>query len=86
MGTTTAEQMKHLFGSFEFLNKAIAFVKDKGVNLGMMTTTLKNIVSCGMLDLPTPCAETCLGHAMLKIAQYATNDNKVYGGLLRKLA
>jgi hypothetical protein len=27
-----------------------------------------------------------LGHAMSKVAQYATNDNKVYGGLLRKLA
>jgi hypothetical protein len=64
----------------------IAFVKDKGVNLGMMTTTLKSIVSCDMLDLPTPCVGTCLGHAMSKVAQYATNDNKVYGGLLRKLA
>jgi hypothetical protein len=86
MGATTAEQMKHLFGSFGFLNKVIAFVKDKGVNLGMMTTTLKSIVSCDMLDLPTPCVGTCLGHAMSKVAQYATNDNKVYGGLLRKLA
>jgi len=27
-------------------NKMVAFVKDEGTNLTMMTTTLKNIVSC----------------------------------------
>ncbi len=81
MGTTTAKQMKHLLGSFGLLNK----VKDEGVNLGTMTITLKSIVSCDMLDLPIPFARTCQGHVMSKVAQYATNDNKVYGGLLGEL-
>jgi hypothetical protein len=86
MGIIMAKQMKHLLGSFRLLNKVIAFVKDKGVNLGTMTTTLKSIVFCDMLDPPTPFARTCWGHAMSKTTQYATNDNKVYGGLLGKLA
>ncbi len=46
MGITMAKQMKDLFGSFGLLNKVIAFVKDKGTNLKIMTTTLKSIVSC----------------------------------------
>jgi hypothetical protein len=86
MGITMAKQMKHLLGSFGLLDKVIGFMKDEGINLGTMTTTLKNIVSCDMLDLPTPFARTCWGHVMSKTAQYATNDNKVYGGLLGKLA
>jgi hypothetical protein len=59
----------------------ITFVKDKGINLKIMTTTLKNIISCDMLDLPTPFARTCWGHVMSKVTQYATNDSKVCGGL-----
>ncbi len=63
MGNTTAEQMKHLLGSFGLLNKVIAFVKDEGIN-----TTLKSIVFCDMLDLPTPFIGTCWGHTMSKVA------------------
>ncbi len=81
MGTTMVEQMKDLLGSFGFLNKVISFVKDKGVNLRIMTISLKNIIFCDMLDLPTPFAGTCWGHVMSKAASYATNDSKVYGGL-----
>jgi len=79
-GTTMVEQMKDLLGSFGLLNKVIAFVKDKGANLRIMTTTLKNIVSCDMLDFPTPFAGTCWGHVMSKVAQYAIDDSKVCGG------
>ncbi len=86
MGTTMVEQMNDLLGSFGLLNKVITFVKDKGVNLCMMTTILKNIIFYDMLDLPTPFVGTCWGHALSKATQYATNDNKVYGGLLGKLA
>jgi hypothetical protein len=68
MGTTMVEQMKDLLGSFELLNKVIGFVKDKGANLRTMTIILKNIISCDMLDLPTPFAGTCWGHVMSKAA------------------
>jgi hypothetical protein len=59
VGTIMAKQMKDLLGPFGLLNKVIAFVKDKGTNLKIMTITLKNIISCDMLDLPTPFARTC---------------------------
>jgi len=68
-------------GLFGLLNKVIAFVKDKGTNIRIMTTTLKNIVFCDMLDLPTPFARTCWGHVMSKATQYAIDDIKVCGGL-----
>jgi hypothetical protein len=81
VGITIVEQMKDLVGSFGLLNKVIAFVKDKGANLRTMTTTLKSIVFCAMLDLPTPFPRTCWGHVMSKIAQYAVDDSKVCGVL-----
>jgi hypothetical protein len=77
VGTTMGKQMKDLLGSFGNLNKVIAFVKDKGVKLKIITTTLKGTVSCDMLDLPTPFLGTCWGHVMSKTAQYATDDSKV---------
>jgi hypothetical protein len=53
MGSTTAKQMKDLLGSFRLLNKMIAFVKNEGTNLGMMTTTLKalSLVTCWIFQL-----------------------------------
>jgi len=58
--------MKPLLGKFRLLNKIIAFVKDEETNLTTMTTTLKNILSCHILDLLAPFAQTCLGHVMSK--------------------
>jgi hypothetical protein len=48
MGIAVAKQMKDLLGSFGLLNKMIAFVKDEGTNLGMMTIALKalSLVTC----------------------------------------
>ncbi len=66
MGTAIVEQMKDLLGSFGLLNKVIAFVKNEGANLSTMTTTLKNIDFCDMLDLPIPFVGTCWGHVMSK--------------------
>jgi len=45
LSATMAEQMKTLWRKFGLLNKVVAFVKDEGANLVMMTTTLKIIVS-----------------------------------------
>jgi hypothetical protein len=42
-----------------------------------MTTTLKLMISCEPLNLLQPFDGACFGHAMNKIAQYATNDNKI---------
>jgi hypothetical protein len=49
MGATMAKKMKTLLKKFGLLNKVVAFVKEERVNLTMMITTLKNIVSCHIL-------------------------------------
>jgi hypothetical protein len=46
VGATMVKQTKSLLREFGLLNKMVASVKDEGTNLTMMTTTLKNIVSC----------------------------------------
>jgi hypothetical protein len=46
VGVTMVEQTKSLLREFGLFNKMVAFVKVEGTNLTMMTTTLKNIVSC----------------------------------------
>ncbi len=68
VGITMVEQMKDFLSSFGLLNKVIAFVKYVDTNLGMMTTTLKSIISCDLLDLPIPFVWMCGGHAISKVA------------------
>jgi hypothetical protein len=42
-----------------------------------MTTTLKSIVSCGMLGLEENFQGICFGHAFFKACQSATKKEKV---------
>jgi hypothetical protein len=60
----------------------IAYVKNKGDNISTMTQALTSIVSCEKLVLAHPFVGSCCGHAMFKCCQYATNDSKVYVGLI----
>jgi len=60
-------------------NKMVAFVKDEGTNLTMITTTLKSIFMSN-IHLLAPFARTSWAHVMSKITKYATNDNKVCQG------
>jgi hypothetical protein len=44
-----------------------------------MITSLKSVISCEVLNLPTPFNEACFGHVMNKVVQYVcslvtTND------------
>ncbi len=41
-----AEIVKPLFAKFQFTNKIVAYVKDKGSNLNTLVTTLSTIISC----------------------------------------
>jgi len=36
-----------------------------------MTRSLKSVISCEVLNLPTPFDGACFGHVMNKLAQYA---------------
>jgi hypothetical protein len=38
---------------YKLKQKIVAYVKDEGFNLNIMTTTLKSVVSCDMFSLET---------------------------------
>jgi len=58
-------QFKDLFARYNLLDKVITYVKDEGINLKTLTTTLI-IVSCFPHYLPQPYVASCYGHAMSK--------------------
>jgi hypothetical protein len=43
------EQMKSLLATYQFKNKVITYVKDKGINLNMLASALTSVVSCELL-------------------------------------
>jgi hypothetical protein len=61
--------------------KIIAYVKDEGNNLWIMTIALTSIVFYEVLKLLKPFIENCWGHAMLECCQYITNDTKAFVSL-----
>jgi hypothetical protein len=64
--------------SFGLLDKVIAYVKNEGFNLNILISTLTYIVSYFAFQLACQFVGSSFGHAMSKVAQYATNNNKVY--------
>jgi len=66
-----------LFESFSLTSKVLCFVKDEGINLRTMVTTLKSLISCEVLNLKSPFDSACFGHVMNKATQYDTNDDKI---------
>jgi hypothetical protein len=74
---TIGAKLKALLEKFGFTLKVLCCVKDEGTNLGTMTTTLKSIISWEALNLSTPFNGTCFWHAMNKIVQYVTTNDKV---------
>jgi hypothetical protein len=44
--------------------KIIAYVKDEGANLNVMTTTLKSMVNCEVFGMENSFQGTCFGHAV----------------------
>lgn len=73
--------MKSLLAIYQLTNKVIVYVKDKGINLNMFTFALTNVVSCELLQLPSPLNGTCFGHVMSKAHQHAINDTKFGVGM-----
>jgi hypothetical protein len=62
--------LKVLLKKFGFTLKILCYVKDEGTNLDAMTTSLKSVISCEVLNLPTPFDGACFGHVMNKVTQY----------------
>jgi hypothetical protein len=80
-GAKLAKQLKVLLEKFGFTLKVLCCVKDEGTNLGSMTTTLKSLISWEALNLPTPFKGVCFWHAMNKIVQYVTINDKAFKDL-----
>jgi len=58
--------VKSLFVTYEITNKVIIYVKDEGTNLNNFAYALTNVVSCELLQLPSPFSGTFFGHVMSK--------------------
>jgi hypothetical protein len=78
-----ANQVNLLLDSFGLLDKIITYIKNEGFNLNTLISVLTSVVSCFALYLACPFVRSYFGHAMSKVAQYATNDNKVYTRFLK---
>jgi hypothetical protein len=74
-------QMKDLLEKFKLTSKILCFAKDEGTNLGTMVATLRCVLTCEALKLDVPFDGSYFGHAMSKVAQYATYDEKVAANL-----
>jgi hypothetical protein len=73
-------QFKDLFIWYNLV-KIITCIKDEGINLNTLTTTLTCIVSYVFFLLSQPYVVNCYGHAMSKCCQCVINDLKVCGGI-----
>jgi hypothetical protein len=76
-GMGLAKQLKAILENFGFTSKVLCYVKNKVINLARLTIALKSVISCEALNLFQPFDGTCFGHAMNKVVQYATNDDKM---------
>jgi hypothetical protein len=65
---------------FYLTHNFFAFVKDEGSNLQTCANALTFIVSCNNLGLLEPFHATCFGHALSKVCQYVTLDEKMFTG------
>jgi hypothetical protein len=59
-----------------FLGKKSVYVKNEKSNLNIITTILKFVINCEVLDLEKSFQSTYFGHVFLKSHQYATIDVK----------
>jgi hypothetical protein len=49
-----------------FYKNIIAYMKDEGANLNMMTLTLKFVMNCELVGLEESFQGICFGHAFFK--------------------
>jgi len=66
-----------MFKNFGLIFQILCYVKNEGINLANMTSTLTSIISCEALSLHNPFDGACFQHAMNKATQDVTNDDKI---------
>jgi len=80
-GAALTEQVKSLLAMYQLTNKVIAYVKNENTNLNILAFALTNVISCELLQLPSPFNGICFGHVMSKACQHAINDTKLGVGM-----
>jgi len=68
--------LTRLFDTNEVRKKFVAYTKDEGYKLNIITSTLKSAISCDVLGLEESFWKICFGHAFLKTCQYAITYEK----------
>jgi hypothetical protein len=76
-----ANQLQVFFEEYKLINKIIYYVKDEGTNLSIMTNVFKQILICEKMGILAPFEGVCFGHALFKVCQYATSNEKVSSSL-----
>ncbi len=76
-GMVMAPKLQELLDKFVLTNRIVTYVKDEGSNLETCASALNSIVWCNSLGLLEPFDILCFGHALSKVCQYATIDEKV---------
>ncbi len=71
-----ARNVTKLLDQYDLRKIIIAYVKDEGANLNVMTTTLKFMVNYEILGMEESFQGTCFGHAFSKACQYGTTLKK----------
>ncbi len=78
---TTSQALATNLTNFFFINMDweffFAYVEDERSNLITMTTTLKSIIKCEVIDLNEKFQGNCFGHVFSKACQYAITNEKV---------
>jgi hypothetical protein len=78
---TLAKKLQIFLEQYGLTKTILACVKDEGVNLNTMITTLKSIVSHEIFGVMESCKGTCFGYAFFKACQYEIVEEKVSKGL-----
>jgi hypothetical protein len=73
--------VKFFLATYQLTNKVIAYVKEENTNLNMLAFALTSVVSCELLQLPSPFSGTCFGHVISNACQHAINDIKLGVGM-----
>lgn len=73
-------QLQDILSRFNLSTRIIAYVKDEGGSLDIITSALASVASCEVLEMDVPYAGACFGHAFSKCCEHATDNSKVCAG------
>jgi len=74
------QHIRDLLDFYNLLEKSVAYVKDEGGNLSIITRAITFVASCTPFALSIPWQGFCFGLVFNKACQYACNDTNVCVG------